>query len=1037
MLERIQDKWKSIEFSVNSYKDMKDTYTLGGIDVVMSVLEDSMVAITTILSSRYVGGIRSEVEKTERMLRLFSDTLDEWLECQRQWLYLETIFSAADIQRQLPAEAKAFAMVDKQYKDSMRRTKDRPNALVAGTFPGALEVFQKCNETLEVVQKNLEDYLETKRVSFPRFYFLSNDELLEILSQTRNAQAVQPHLQKCFDGIRSLDFGEDPKSIDIFAMVSAEGERVALGRNLKARGNVEGWLTNVELSMRTCIKALGRKGYKEYTSMERSKWIITGRTGRPRSRARASASALRAPRERARDTSWVLGFTSSGANREECFTTVEPVAALRLFYQQNLKQLGDLTALVLVALITIDVHNRDIVDMLADSNVTSSDDFKWQMQLRYDYDLEMDMVTVRQWQMQLRYDYDLEMDMVTVWQWQMQLRYDYDLEMDMVTVRQMQLRYDYDLEMDMVTVWQWHMQLRYDYDLEMDMVTVRQWQMQLRYDYNLEMDMVTVWQWQMQLRYDYNLEMDMVTVRQWQMQLRYDYVLEMDMGTVWQWQMQLRYDYDLEMDMVTVRQWQMQQRYDYDLEMCMVTAQQWQMQLRFYYGLEMDMVTAQQWQMQLRYDYDLEMDMVTVRQDYGVLQQAVEASCRDACLQPVPAFVTKVSAVTEAFNVVGGHAGGTHSPGITHAAGCHDQAAQGGVMRTLTFKDAMTKLHEGGDENPDFQSVHSYVLNPKSVKIGELYGEYNVLTNEWHDGLASSLLRAAVLDNRPDRHWVVFDGPVDAVWVEDMNTVLDDNCMLCLPNGERIKLNATTMRVLFEVQDLAVASPATVSRCGMVYVPYEDLGWKPFIKSWLQQLGQLHSTHDDDMTEIPQVNQDLVEGLFHRYIDPVLDFIHQHGVETIPSVDINKVASVSFIFQLDDISRGVLNNIFLFSIIWGLGGNLNTSCWDKGFLVNIFLFLIIWGLGGNLNTSCWDKFDIFIRTQFEEEMPQPLCLNNVPDLCLDHQVNRMPVTNYHPNVALTRFDSFICAQFEEEVPLPMGSNNVFDLRLDQHLTRMN
>ena len=115
-------------------------------------------------------------------------------------------------------------------------------------------------------------------------------------------------------------------------------------------------------------------------------------------------------------------------------------------------------------------------------------------------------------------------------------------------------------------------------------------------------------------------------------------------------------------------------------------------------------------------------------------------------------------------------------------------------------------------------------MNPKSVTMNELFGYTNLMTNEWNDGIVAYIIRQNAADTSDIKKWVVYDGPVDTLWIENLNTVLDDSRMLCLANGQRIKLPAT-MSQLFEVNDLAVASPATVSRCGMVYLEPVHLGW--------------------------------------------------------------------------------------------------------------------------------------------------------------------------------------------------------------------
>ena len=115
-----------------------------------------------------------------------------------------------------------------------------------------------------------------------------------------------------------------------------------------------------------------------------------------------------------------------------------------------------------------------------------------------------------------------------------------------------------------------------------------------------------------------------------------------------------------------------------------------------------------------------------------------------------------------------------------------------------------------------FHKVHTHILNPKAITMGQLYGNINEQTKEWTDRILANMVRETVKDQSGELHWVMFDGPVDALWIESMNTVLDDNKKLCLNSGQILMLTPY-MTMMFEVEDLAVASPATVSRCGMVY----------------------------------------------------------------------------------------------------------------------------------------------------------------------------------------------------------------------------
>ena len=236
--------------------------------------------------------------------------------------------------------------------------------------------------------------------------------------------------------------------------------------------------------------------------------------------------------------------------------------------------------------------------------------------------------------------------------------------------------------------------------------------------------------------------------------------------------------------------------------------------------------------------------------DYDQFLNVLERVLSDNKLQAVPWYLDKIIQIYEMILV-------------RHGLMIVGDPLSGKTKAYQSLAATLTSLVQQGLMQNE-AAVKYGIINPKAITMGQLYGQFDQVSHEWSDGILAVMFREFATSEDGKRKWILFDGPVDAVWIENMNTVLDDNKKLCLMSGEIIQMTSL-MNLIFEPADLEQASPATVSRCGMIYMEPAQLGWRPMVKSYMEFKFPNHL--GEELIE-------LANDLFEWLVDPCLQFIH-------------------------------------------------------------------------------------------------------------------------------------------------------------------
>ncbi|XP_072908128.1 dynein axonemal heavy chain 10 [Hemitrygon akajei] len=923
-VKEVVDTWENMKFTVQKYyKGTQDRgYILGSVDEILQILDDNAMNLQSMAGSRYVGPFLSTVQEWEKNLSLISEVIAVWLVVQRKWMYLESIFIGGDIRSQLPEEAKKFDNIDRIFKKIMSETVKEPVISKCCQASNCLTNLKNLSEGLEKCQKSLNDYLNSKRNAFPRFFFISDDELLSILGSS-DPEAVQEHMIKMYDNIASLRFqvGNENETLAA-AMISAEGEVMEFRQMIPAEGRVEDWMTAVLGEMRRTNRLITKEAIFRYCeTLSRNDWMLV-----------------------------YQGMVVLASTQVWWTWEVEDVfqrfkkgdkQAMKNYAKKMHQQIDDLVTRITQPLskndrkkyntvLIIDVHARDIVDTFVRDSIMDAREFEWESQLRFYWERLPDDLRVHQ--CTGRFDYGYEYMglngrlVITPLTDRIYLTLTQALSMYLggapagpAGTGKTETTKDLAKALGLlcvVTNCGEGMDYKAMGNILSGLAQCGAWGCFDEFN-RIEAAVLSVVSSQIQtirnalIRHLTRFQFEGQEIS---LDSRIGIFITMNPGYAGRTELPESVKALFRPVVVIVPDLQ---------QICEI--------MLFSEGFLMAKILAkkmtvlyklgkEQLSKQHHYDFglralksvlvmagELKRGSPDISEDVVLMRALRDMNLPKFIFEDVPLFL---GLITDLFP-------GLECPRVRYPdfndaveqvlAENHYILLPVQVDKVVQMYETMMTRHTtmvvgptGGGKTVVINTLCKaqtrmslvtklYTLNAKAVSVIELYGILDPVTRDWTDGILSNIFRNI---NKPtdkkERRYILFDGDVDALWVENMNSVMDDNKLLTLANGERIRLQAHCA-MLFEVGDLQYASPATVSRCGMVYVDPKNLRYRPYWDKWINE-----RTSKQEQTDLSKLFNKYVPQILELIVEGMLDGRQVEKLKTIvPQTELNMVTQLT------------------------------------------------------------------------------------------------------------------------------------------------